>query len=98
MDELPHRAIIDLQAALAQLGHQTAQREVLLLAPRISQSRAANSFFGLWPPIWPGATLPVRRKRATHSIPCYPDANARPPVAATARLLNRSDHPLAKIH
>jgi hypothetical protein len=33
VDEIPHRAVIDLQAALGEFGHQPAQGEIRLPAP-----------------------------------------------------------------
>jgi hypothetical protein len=51
----------DLQPALAELGHQPAQGEVLLPAVLNQPARCTPEiFFGLWPPIWPGLRLPAR--------------------------------------
>ncbi len=69
MDELPDRAVIDLEAALAELGNEPAQGEVPLPQRSTSQSRCAPAIFlGLWPPIWPGATLPVVATRFSQLI------------------------------
>jgi hypothetical protein len=63
VDELPHRPVIHLQAALAKFTHKTAQCEIS------SQSRCSLAiFFGLCPPILPGARLLVSRKRLTQRM------------------------------
>ena len=69
MDELPDRAVIDLEAALGKLGHEPAQGEVALpAAPDQPVAMRAGDLPRLWPPIWPGATLPVVATRFSQLI------------------------------
>src|ERR1700720_1153656 len=69
MDEVPHRVVIHLETTLGQLGHQSAQGEGFLPDPVHKPGMVlALIAFGLCPPICPGATLPVCRKRRTQVI------------------------------
>src|SRR5579863_2165097 len=66
VNEVPHRSVVDLEAALGQLRHQPAQREGALADASARKTWCSPAIaFGLCPPIWPGATLPVCRKRRT---------------------------------
>ena len=67
MDEVPDRAIIDLEATLGEFRYQPTDCEVLLRTRCTSHSRCSPEIaFGLWPPILSGATLPVSRSRRTY--------------------------------
>jgi hypothetical protein len=69
VDEVPDCPIIDLEAALGEFGDQPAQGEVPCLgALQQPNTVLARIAFGLCPPICPGATLPVSRKRRTQTI------------------------------
>src|SRR5207253_10300266 len=69
VDELPHRPVIDLQPAFGEFGDQPAQGEVPYLgAFQQPITMLPEIAFGLCPPIWPGAKLPVARKRRTQRI------------------------------
>jgi hypothetical protein len=60
VNEIPHRAVVDVKAALGELGDQSAQSERAFPdAPRQKQSVLASNRLGLVPTIWPGATLPA---------------------------------------
>ncbi|MFG3594752.1 hypothetical protein [Bradyrhizobium sp. RDI18] len=65
MDELPLNGI-SLQPAISELGDQAAQGEVPLIRPKTQTRCSPEIAFGPWPPILPGATLPVSRCRRTH--------------------------------
>ena len=65
MNEAPDLNIIDLDPALRQLGNQAPQREV---PRRPLQQVHTRQDPTRWPPICPGATLPVTRPRRTHLI------------------------------
>src|SRR5215831_7866633 len=101
MDELPDRAIIDLEAALGELGHQPAQSEVALLDPlQKPTSVLARNLLRLVP-----AHL-ARRYAAGLAHALDPvnggtDPNSellRRPIARHAAGLNRGNHPLAKVN
>ena len=70
MDELPHRAIVDVQTALpGQFLDQAAQREGLFGATLAQPlGMAAGNLLRLVPAIWPGAKLPLSSKRPTQWI------------------------------
>jgi hypothetical protein len=69
MDEVPDRAVVDLQPALGQFDHQAAQGEVPLpTAPDKPVVMLVPDRLGLCPPIWPGEALPVSRNRRTQPI------------------------------
>jgi hypothetical protein len=62
MHEVPHRVVVDLQAATGKLGNEPAYGEVAVVVRCDSQTASSpETAFGLRPPIWPGATLPVQR-------------------------------------
>src|SRR6516164_2795181 len=69
VDEVPHRSIIDLEAALREFGHQAPQREGAVPDATRQKCRVLTRIaLGFRPPIWPGATLPVSRNRRTQLI------------------------------
>ena len=61
VDEVPDPPIVHLETALGKLRHKTPQREGLFPSDAILKKTAYSSriAFGLCPPIWPGARLPV---------------------------------------
>jgi hypothetical protein len=101
MDELPHRAIVDLEATLGELGHQPAQREVAALDP-LQQPDAVftRNLLRLVP-----AHL-ARREAAglTQALDPVNDGTdphselLRCPIARHAAGLNRRNHPFAQVH
>jgi hypothetical protein len=85
VDEVPDRPVIDLDTAFG--GSATRPRKVksCCLSLKSSQARCSPTIaFGLWPPIWPGKTLPVSRNRRTQLIAVLiPTENAMLPCATT---------------
>jgi hypothetical protein len=56
--------VVDLQTASGKLGDEPAYGEIAALDPlRQPDACSPEIAFGLWPPIWPGATLPVSSTR-----------------------------------
>ena len=100
VDEVSDRPIIDLEAALGEFGDKPAQGEVPCLGALLRSSNQARYSpeiaLGLCPPICPGATLPVSRRRRTQTI-AVPKLR-RCLMAGHAPDLNRCNHPTAKIH
>jgi hypothetical protein len=100
VNELPHRAVIDLQAAPGQFGHQAAQREILLPAPLhqpipmragnllrlVAADLARFEVAGL-----AMALHPIDRRAVTDAKP------RRRLTPRQPRLLDRRNHPLAQI-
>jgi hypothetical protein len=100
VDELPHRAVVDLEAALCQLGYQPAQREVPVSA-------------ALQQPVTPGSGYllrlvathlagldAARRTKELHPVDhrTVTDAKARRRLPARKTfVLDCSHHALAKI-
>ena len=67
--ERPHRAVVDLQTAIPEFGHQPAQGEVALPAPlQQPLPPSADQLLRPVPAHLAGATLPVSRNRATQAI------------------------------
>jgi hypothetical protein len=62
VQEVPHRVVIDLQAASGKLGNEPAYGEIAALDPLRQPDRVLPGN-RLRPPIWPGATLPVSSSR-----------------------------------
>jgi hypothetical protein len=100
MDELPHRAIIDLQTARSEFGHQPPQGEVSALDPlQQPQAVCARNLLRL-------ATAHLARRYAAglaHALgPIYRGTDRHPellgrPVTRQASL-NRRNYPFAKIY
>src|SRR5436190_14371907 len=60
MHEIPHRVVVDLQAASGEFRNEPAYGEIAVSDPLRQPGRKSPEIaFGLWPPIWPGSTLPV---------------------------------------
>lgn len=79
MHEVPHRVLVDLQAASGKLRNEPAYGEIAVLDPLLQPDRVvARNPFGLLPPIW--AAGPIE--------PLHPtDLRAdRPPNCLAARL------------
>jgi len=98
VDEVPDRPIIDLEAALGEFGDKPAQGEVPGLgALQQPGTVLARNCLRLCPPICPGATLPVSRKRRTQTIAVLtPTPNCaaawwqdRPPLSTAATTRSR---------
>ena len=69
VNEIPHRSIIDLEAALSQFSHQAPQSEGAVRTRRARKAACSPAIaLGLRPPIRPGATLPVSPNRRTQLI------------------------------
>src|ERR1700716_594284 len=66
-DECPDGAVVDPQPAPGKFGHQAAQGETPAAVRATSHARWVPAIFGgTWPPILPGATLPVARSLCVH--------------------------------
>src|SRR5258705_1262694 len=65
-DECPDGAVVDPQPAPGKFGHQSAQGERRRRPRDKPRPRVPAIFGGTWPPILPGATLPVARSLCVH--------------------------------
>jgi len=66
--EIPHRAVINLQATLGEFGYQPAHGKIRFRHRCTSQSRCGPAIFLADTAIWSGLTLPVWWKRCTQLI------------------------------
>src|ERR1700694_4082059 len=101
VDEVPDRPIIDLEAALGEFGDKSAQGEVACLGalqqPGTVLARNGFRLVATHLPPPNAAGLTQARHPDNRRADPYTELRRRL-VAGQAASLNRSNHPLAKVH